>query len=153
MTATNHTLTGAVLGLAAGSVLPWWAVLPLAVLTHYAMDALPHFGQRNNEAAALNRLKWLLPLDAAVALAVLLALFFARPPYWLLAVAAGVLCASPDLLRVGRFTRFLHRGEIVRANDWQARFHRYIQWGEWLWGAWVELAWFMALGYVLLTKL
>lgn len=110
MTAANHTLTGAVLGLAAAPLLPWWTILPLVLLVHYAMDSLPHFGQRGNEAAALNRLKWLLPLDATLALSVLATLFFARPPFWTLAIAAGVVCASPDLLKIGRFMRFLRRG-------------------------------------------
>lgn len=152
MTATNHTITGAVLALAAAPVWPWWIILPVALLMHYAMDALPHFGQRNDQRAGMARLKWFLPIDAALALVVLVSIFFARPAYWQLAMAAGVLCASPDLLKTARFVRFLRRGEITQGNGWQARFHHYIQWGERLWGIWIELAWFLTFGFMLLVK-
>jgi hypothetical protein len=153
MTAANHTLTGSAWALTTATVLPVWVILPVALLMHYAMDALPHFGQLDNEKAALARLKWFLPIDAALALIVLGSLFLVRPEYWLLAMAAGVLCARPDLLKTRRFIRFLRGGDSSRGRHREARFHRYIQWGERLWGIWIELAWFAAFGFVLATKL
>lgn len=141
MTATNHTLTGSVVALATASLLPWWVILPLAFVLHFAMDALPHFGQRDNSYAAISRLKWFLPIDATLAAAVLLTLLITRPDHWPLAIAAGIVCASPDLQKTGRFIRFLKTGIDRRDHDWLSRFHHYIQWGERLWGGWVELAW------------
>lgn len=40
MTATNHALTGAVIALAINE--PWLAI-PLAFLSHFAIDAIPHW--------------------------------------------------------------------------------------------------------------
>jgi len=153
MTATNHTLTGAVFALATASVLPWWAILPVAFCLHFVLDSLPHFGQRDNQLAAITRLKWFLPIDATFAAVVLLVLLLARPEYWLLAMAGGIACASPDLWSASRFFRFLRTGDPSRNKDWLSRFHSSIQWGERLWGAWIELAWVGVFGYVLITKL
>lgn len=119
------------------------------------MDALPHFGESGDEkmVSALNRLKWFLPIDACVAAAVLIIILTVRPAYCPLAVAAGILCASPDLWSVTRFIRFLRSGDPSINKDWFARFHHGLQWGERLWGAWVELAWFACFGFILITML
>lgn len=153
MTATNHTITGSVFALATAPILPWWVILPVAFVMHFALDALPHFGQRDNPRAGINRLKWFLPIDASVAAAVLIILLAFRPEHWLLAIAAGIVCASPDLQKTGRFIRFLRTGVDKLGQDWLSRFHHYIQWGERLWGAWVELAWLGVFSYVLATYL
>jgi len=155
MTATNHVLTGSVFAVATVNVLPLWILLPTAFLLHFVLDSLPHFGEpgKENEAKALNRLRWLLPFDALVALLVLLAIFIVKPEHWLVLEAAGILCASPDLWSAARFWRFLKKGATHINNDWFARFHSKIQWGERLWGAWVELVWFGGMAFLLITYL
>lgn len=153
MTATNHTLTGSVFALVTAPVLPWWIILPLAFCLHFILDVLPHFGQRDDQYAAISRLKWFLPIDASIAAAILIVIFVSRPEFWWLGILGGIACASPDLQKTGRFIRFLRTGFDQRGQDWLARFHHYIQWGERLWGIWIELAWFGVFGYVLVTKL
>lgn len=153
MTATNHVLTGSVFAAATISFLPVWVVLPVAFLLHFVLDSLPHFGDPKDEHAALSRLKWFLPMDAALAASILLALMLVRPSHWVVFVAAGILCASPDLWSVTRFMRFLRHGHTHINQDWFARFHHKIQWGERLWGAWLELAWFATFTLLLWVRL
>ena len=155
MTATNHVVTGSVFAMATVQVLPLWVLLPAAFILHFVLDALPHFGQRDEKdwGEALGRLKWFLPIDAAVAAAILLTIVLRKPEHWEIFVLAGMLCASPDLWSFTRFTRFLRSGDTSFNKDWFARFHHKIQWGERLWGAWIELAWFFTFGYLLLVRL
>lgn len=153
MTATNHVLTGSVFAFATAAVLPWWAILPAAFLLHFVLDALPHFGQRDNDYAAISRLKWFLPIDATLGAATLLSIVILRPEYWLLALLGGVMCASSDLWSARRFLRFLRTDDASRSTDWFSRFHGSLQWGERLWGAWIELAWALAFGLILWTYL
>ena len=153
MTATNHVLTGSVLVAATVTHVPLWLILPGAFFLHFILDSLPHFGQRDNPGAAMARLKWVLPVDASVALIILLTIIVARPEHWLPIIAGGILCASPDLWSFTRFKRFLKSGNTAYNKDWFAQFHHRIQWGERLWGAWIELAWFLSFGYILITKL
>lgn len=142
MTATNHVTTGAVFAAVTVSFLPAWLILPLAFLLHFVLDAIPHYGEKDDWGKALDRLRWLLPLDAGVAALILLAIFLVRPEYWALVMVAGVLCASPDLWSVTRYIRFLQRGDTSLNPDWFAQFHHKIQRYERPWGAWVEAAWF-----------
>jgi hypothetical protein len=153
MTATNHVLTGSVLAFATVGQWPVWAILPVAFLLHFVLDALPHFGQPDNPLVALARLKWLLPLDAAIAASVLLIIAVVRPEHWLLVMTAGIVCSSPDLWSARRFFRFLSTGDPRRGSDWFSQFHFKIQWGERLWGIWVELAWALGFGFLLISYL
>jgi hypothetical protein len=132
--------------------MPWWIILPLAFLLHFVLDTLPHFGEPNDLRAALGRLKWFLPIDAAMGATVLLAIFIVQSEFWPLAIAGGVLCASPDLWSVTRFIRFLKRGDTSLNKDWFAQFHSRIQ-HEYLWGAWIELAWTLTFGFILASRL
>ena len=155
MTATNHVLTGCVFVALVVTKVPLWVVLPGAFLLHFVLDALPHFGQTGSQYWAKNlaRLWWLLPADASVAASILMLVITYRPEHWLTIVAGGILCASPDLWSVRRYFRFIKKGNAAPGSDWFSQFHQNIQWGERLWGAWVELAWFVSVGAVLVTRL
>jgi hypothetical protein len=153
MTASNHVLTGSVFAAATINHLPVWVILPVAFLLHFVLDSLPHFGDPNDERGALTRLKWFLPLDAALAATILIVLCIVRPEHWQVFVLAGVLCASPDLWSATRFIRFLKTGQTHLNNDWFAHFHHRIQWGERLWGGWLEAAWFATFALLLWVHL
>ncbi len=142
MTATNHVTTGALFATATINVLPWWLVLPLAFCLHFLLDALPHFGDKDDPGKSLHRLRWLLPLDAFVAAMILLVIFLLRPEQWPVIIASGVLCASPDLWSAKRYALYLKSGDISLKHDWFAQFHHNIQHYERPWGAWVEGFWF-----------
>ena len=96
MTASNHTLTGVLIGLAVPVPL---VALPLAFASHFALDALPHyemldFESKNSQA----KFKWILLADAAVMASILLFIILSQPAHWPLLIACGLLAASPDLM-------------------------------------------------------
>lgn len=151
MTATNHVLTGSLIVVAVHQPA---VALPLAFAAHFALDALPHFGNRHaSYAANMHLVKRVLPFDAAVALVVLLLIAIIRPADWPLVMLGGVLCASPDLMWMPGFIRSLRGEKQRRQLHGLMKFHSFIQWGERPWGIWLEAVWFLAIGFVLAAKL
>ncbi len=147
MTATNHVLTGAVV-VAALPHNPLIALL-IAFIAHFALDAIPHDGDRANETHALERLKFILPIDAGIAGSILLVIFFLKPEHYLLIMSGALLCASPDLLQIPRYIRFLKTDNPRPDKNWFSTFHSRIQWGERPWGMFVEVPFAVAMTIVL----
>lgn len=137
MTATSHVATGSVLLALAPNL---W-LLPVAILLHFALDALPHYGDIDNPARSMGRLRFLLPVDASCALLALGWIYIVHPLHWSLILAGGVLCAAPDLLQFPGYMKFLNTHQVPVAQDWLARFHGRIQRFERPWGIWFEAPW------------
>lgn len=149
MTATNHVVTGAVIGAAISN--PVTAV-PLAFMAHFALDALPHFGMSKSGITHTSRtFLYVLAADMALALAVLLAIVGMGLSSWLLLAVCGIACASPDLMWFWPWVQEL-RGQKSKPAGWLRRFHARIQWGERPWGIAIELIWFIG-GLTLLGQL
>lgn len=147
MTATNHALTGSLIGLAIG--FPWVAI-PLAVLSHFVCDALPHYGA-GPDSAGTSRFKKMLAYDAFGAFLVVLVLAVFQPQYWVLAAFCAFFAASPDFMWIKKFLR-AQRGEPEAAKPpLLLRFHAKIQWFERPAGVFFEIAW--AIAAVILLKL
>lgn len=142
MTATNHVLTGAAIALAVKQ--PGIAV-PLSFLSHFALDALPHFGvplvdvfERN----AKRSVRIVIPVDVILtvtAFVVLTFLVHASVASWVV-LACMAAAYAPDSVWAYRFVREIKTRQW-RPGSWFSRFHEFIQWGEREWGIWVELAW------------
>ncbi|QQS18404.1 hypothetical protein IPL68_07495 [Candidatus Saccharibacteria bacterium] len=153
MTATNHALTGACIGLSLGN--PWLA-LPTAFVSHFVLDAIPHFGFKGRKTDAEwlpdKRLRVMLAVEALCCFAIVLLLFLAKPHAWFLAAVCAFVAASPDLYSLPRFLYYnkLTKNEV----KWNAfrRFHQAIQ-HESVWGAAVEVAWFFGVLTILATKI
>jgi hypothetical protein len=152
MTATNHVLAGSALALVVKQ--PALAV-SVAFLLHFVLDALPHYGHRDDQSPeqSLDRLDWLLPADATVAAIVLATIAILHPAGWLLMVACGIACASPDLMWMPKFIRHKLGKPPVPRGNWLLRFHHWIQWCERGWGAYVEAVWCVGMGYIVLSHL
>lgn len=141
MTATNHMLTGAVIAVAIKK--PALAV-PLAFLSHFMLDALPHFGIYEDDVIRRNKhplFRGVVMVDALLALLTLIGLPFLvhSLPWWQLEL--GMLAAyAPDSVWLVRFAREV-RSEIWRPGGWFARWHQKIQWSEKPWGLSVEAVW------------
>lgn len=142
MIATNHALTGAAIVLAVKQ--PALA-LPLAFLSHFLLDAIPHFGIHEDEPVKRNGhwlFKSVVSVDVICAVAALIAvplLFDGAVSAWLilLGMLAGI---APDSVWIYRYIYEI-RTKIVRPHGWFAAFHQRIQWSEKPWGISVELAW------------
>jgi hypothetical protein len=151
MTGTNHGITGAVIALLVKE--PVIAV-PLSFLSHFVCDAIPHFGMRDHPGEPDNELftkKYNIILVSdflfAVGLMVLFGIWFPAERWliWSCMVAAAV----PDVMSA--YTRlYLERIKNQR-YDPKAHFSSRIQWSQTTKGAYVELAWFLAMGTVILS--
>lgn len=147
MTATNHALTGAVIGLVVGQPL---IAVPAALVSHFVCDALPHY-KFNLPDSVLLRTKGFrdyLIVDASlcVLLVALLALF--HPQHWLLAAVCAFIATSPDLLWINKYLK------TRRGQHWKrSAIHKFaggIQWFQRPIGILVEVAWFVAAVIILL---
>ena len=139
MTATNHGLFGAVLAV---SLHKYPAVaLVLAPLSHFLLDAIPHFGDSKMRLRSKKFIR-ILVADGTLAVASTLAVAWFWPDIALLVVACAFLAASPDLM----WLKYQFLNPVPRKR-WPlvARFHSRIQWSQTPPGALVEVVWFAVL--------
>jgi glucose-6-phosphate-specific signal transduction histidine kinase len=142
MTATNHALTGAVVAMAIHQPL---LAIPLACLSHFVLDAIPHFGIHEDDHAKRNS-HWLfrtvISIDTVLAASMLVTiplLAHGNVSWWiiLLGMLAGI---APDAVWIYRFVRYM-RNKIIHPYGRIAQFHQNIQWSEKPWGLVVEIVW------------
>lgn len=147
MTVTNHMMTGAVIAAAVQRPL---LAIPLAFLSHFAIDMLPHYGYGHIPPHLRDKQKNFLAkqtLDTYFALAL-----FWLVPYMLrnhVTPVVTALCmlasAVPDFVWAIEYIMAQpHRRGTYRERSWFTRLHKAIQWCERTWGIYVELAWFAA---------
>ena len=91
MTGTNHTITAANIALVTKS---WWA-LPIALISHFVLDALPHFGEPGLEDKH-NRFKLVAIVDLVFFIGTLIVIFMTAGQYLPLVLASGFLAVLPD---------------------------------------------------------
>jgi hypothetical protein len=138
MTATNHALTGAVIGLAVGQPL---IALPVAFLSHFVCDALPHYASADPPEKVLKtgRFRDYLIVEATLCALIVLILAITRPDNWLLASFCAFLAASPDFFWINRYMK-TRAGLTWRPNLF-SRLALGIQWFAKPIGAAFEAAW------------
>ena len=136
MTATNHTITGVLIGLTVHQ--PVLAIV-LAVLSHFVLDAIPHY---SDPVLVGKKLAPVLAIDASVALLVLGGLVVLQPQSWLLAVVCGIAAASPDLMWFPLWVRDV-LGKPKKSLNIVQRFHSKIQWAEKPYNYPFEIVWFL----------
>jgi hypothetical protein len=147
MTGFNHGVTGAAIALTLKQ--PALAI-PLAFISHFIQDAIPHFGLDEKELFK-KRFNIILVLDFLFALILMIILAILFPAHiwliWLCMIAA----ASPDLMWA------YHRLYVERINNHKpklgitARMHHKIQWSQTLSGIYVEALWFLLVGALILS--
>jgi len=139
MTATNHAITAANMALITKQ---WW-ILPLAFLSHFALDALPHYGDPTPEARA-PKYKTVLSVDLIVlALFAWLVIMTAGQFVWLV-IIVGFIAWSPDMVWFYRDYRE-RRDKTLPPQNWLTNFHAHIQKYERGWGWILEVVWFVAM--------
>ena len=135
MTASNHVVAGAVIAAA----VPQAAIaLPLAFISHFIMDALPHYGDNDNHSWLNRHFKYVLGVDLALTLIFLIGLLVLQPANWVLLVLAGLVAVSPDILWLPYFLADLKHQH--KEHSKLAKLLKWIQWGERPWGIYIELA-------------
>jgi len=147
MRAITHAMTGAAIGFAVSEPA---AALPLALASHYVLDALPHYGGGLPENEELNSpvFRGLLLADICLCPLFILLLAVQRPQHWILAAICAFIAAAPDLASINTYLR-ARRGETPKPNRY-TRFAHGIQWFERPLGGVVEVAWLIAMAVILI---
>ncbi len=113
--------------------------LPLAFLSHFVLDSLPHYGIVGDEGyyaiIKYPQTKVMVALDLVGSI-VLLILLRNQPWY---VFAAMFLAVSPDFIWLYRYFWFEKKGKKPPLPGPLTKFHQKIQWGERIWGVYVEL--------------
>lgn len=136
MTATNHAVTGAVIAIALQN---YWVALPAALISHFALDILPHYGYANTSRSVPPQFLRILVTDICLVFILLIWLLVLFPSQWYLAVGGALLAMSPDVMWIPYFLSNL-RGNY-RPLSKLANLHKRIQWAERPWAIWIELLW------------
>lgn len=145
MTGTNHALTGAVI--VATISVPVIA-LPLAFLSHFALDSLPHFGEpygkRKNK---ITKIVW----STDLTLLSMLLIGLVITSNWLLLLGA-LLAISPDFAWIYRFTIDERFGNLPpKPTNRFNSFHAGIQKYETKKGLIVEVFWLILFSITLIN--
>jgi trigger factor len=102
MTATNHALTGAAIGLLVGNPL---IAIPLAIASHFICDIIPHFGSQDSSVSWIGSkpFKIYLVIDALICFALVVLLYASHPLHWQTAAVSAFAAASPDFFWIPMF--------------------------------------------------
>lgn len=155
MTATNHALTGAAIAMLVKR--PELAI-PTAFLSHFVLDALPHYNPprmtkklfKNYQDAWNKKLKAksfriIFTTDMILFLVTLISVPLLAPSGVspLTVFFSAVAGAAPDFDGGLKFLlrQFGLLRKKTREDDWFSRFHVGCQWMERPWGIYVELVW------------
>ena len=148
MTGTNHGMTGAVIAFLVKDPL---LAIPLSFASHFACDAIPHFGVEDGKLFG-RKFNIILVADflIAVSLMVLFGIWF--PGERLLIWACMIAAASPDLMWAyyELYVQFINKRKPQFGP--LARFHVWIQWSQTAKGVSVEVFWFLLMGLTVISR-
>jgi hypothetical protein len=147
MTGFNHGITGAAIALAVKQ--PALAV-PLAFLSHFAVDMIPHFGLDEKELFG-RRFNTILIADFLMAICLMVVLATIFPSKMWLIWSCMIAAASPDLMWAYHRLYIEHLKKQPRRFGYAAKFHSKIQWSQTLPGVYAEALWFLLIGTLILS--
>lgn len=146
MNVSNHVLVGSAIAL---TVRQPAVALPLALASHYVLDALPHFGYHRKGYQEIFRHKLTYVATALDCIGVGVLLAAVATQSWPVFLAACV-AASPDIEWLYRYAWYERKGyEAPAGRSW--RFHEGIQWCERPWGLIIEIGFFIG-GFIIITR-
>lgn len=122
MTTPNHVLTGAIIALTVKEPL---LALPLAFVSHFALDMLPHFGMYWQQRRKYPKLsKYSLLADGVTLLVILVIFWLSQAPA--LVYVCGLVAMSPDFVWWYRFIILEKWGArpplpMNRFNQWHSK--------------------------------
>jgi len=131
------------------------ACFAIALLSHYVLDALPHYKPAIPEDKIIKTegFRRYLMVEAILCFIVVAVLFAVHPVNWLVAAICAFLAAAPDLFSYSRY-KAGRAGRKVKPNLYTT-FASKIQWFERPIGGVVEAVWFISaiviLANILLT--
>jgi hypothetical protein len=154
VTAPNHALTGALIGLSVANPV---LALPLAFLSHLVQDAVPHYDPAEADMAkrisARSFVYQQLVLGGALCVLLVAVLAIIQPAHWFLASVCAFLATSADMFWIPRFMHVQRTGKDLPPTNWFLRLHSALQWKTGPNFFWVEVVWFLAFCTIIATHL
>ena len=146
MTGLNHALAGALVAAAIDKPL---IALPAALLSHFVLDAVPHWDYKIKPHIARRQVIMFADLVLSLALLLVLAVTVDANPW--LVIFGGLLGILPDTMWLRFFItgRPSITGSSKRLINRLRKFHFWIQWDESPRGFFVELLWFPLMLYLI----
>ncbi len=132
----NHAMTGAIIGLSVSAPV----AIPLAFVSHFAVDALPHAG---NIDLSRKKFNIVLVSDIALCLVLVAIILIRRPSDWWLAILCAFLATSPDLMWFKGY-RDQGKGKTPRTTATRhpiVKLHEKVQWFQQPIGIVIEVIW------------
>lgn len=140
MIGLNHVLTGSAIALAVQQPL---LVAPLALVSHFVLDAIPHFDHPHYRHGSKYFVK-IMATDTVISVATVIALMFAVPHLSLVIALGAFFAILPDIFWLYYYTH-------NKPQWWFFRFHSKIQWFERPEGALVEITYVAFIGLITLA--
>lgn len=151
MTAINHAATGALIAVVIDKPL---IALPLAFLSHFVLDAIPHFGFAGHGGigpALKHRIsRYLDVVDPLLFLVLILVLLHFSTGIYVFIAAA--LASMLDIEWLYAYFLYERRGKKAPQSP-IAKWHEQIQWCERPWGIYVEGVWLVVMMTLLINTL
>jgi hypothetical protein len=146
MTGLNHALAGATVAAAINKPI---VALPAALLSHFALDMVPHWDYR--VSGGLKGRQKVMVIDLLLSLSLLIILALTVDARAWMVLAGGLLGILPDTM----WLRFFVTGKPSPSKSHKnpihpfRRFHLWIQWSETAKGIYVETVWFLIMLYLI----
>lgn len=143
MTGINHMLTGGIIGASIASP----AVIPIAFMSHFVLDMLPHYGIGDGVARSKD---WVWKLDGVLIAGFISYLSVIGTDVRIWSIVGALVAASPDMAWVYRFSvkeRFGAKKPQPSRNRFN-KFHADIQTRESEARLWIEAVFLVVLSTV-----
>lgn len=147
MTTSNHVLAGTIIAVVVKQ--PALAI-PLALISHFVMDALPHHGYDGAGYSETFKHKSTYFIEA-LGIIGMIALLSTGIYGWNLVLLTAIVAVSPDFEWPYRYFIYERKG-LPPESTILTRFHKKIQWCERSWALPIEIVFFIA-GFALLVRL
>ncbi len=140
MTGFSHSTTGVVIALAVHN--PALA-LPLALLSHFVLDAFPHYGDKDVDGTNKAFQRFIL-IDAVFGFAVATVMFALMPEHRLLIALCAAMATVPDLMWLPNHIRQI-KNQPSKPHNLLMRWHSDIQFEHPVWGIAAEVVWMVGM--------
>lgn len=140
MTGFSHATTGVVIALAVHN--PALA-LPMALASHFVLDAIPHYGDDNLDGSNKAFRRFIL-IDAIAGFSISALMFFLLPEQRVLIVLCAVMATIPDLMWLPNHIRQI-KNQPTKPHNRLMRWHYSIQFEHPVWGIAAEILWAAAM--------
>ena len=140
MTGFSHATTGVVIALAVHNPV---LALPMALASHFVLDAIPHYGDDNLDGSNKAFRRFIL-IDAIAGFSISALMFFLLPEQRVLIVLCAIMATIPDLMWLPNHIRQINN-QPSKPHNRLMRWHYDIQFEHPVWGIAAEVLWAVAM--------